>query len=294
MIEALSADLEIDFRPFIRYLSTQGVRHRISEESGKQVLWVATEAEAATVRQAYARWRQEPELLDELNRNWETQTAVKPVRSSVANLLFRQIYYMPITVSLTVMCLLVAVISALGSQVGRVDFLFYPLLNASGLFPLLADIDSLSDVLRTLTPMLLHFGEIHLVFNLLWLWYFGKQLEPVQPRTLYLILIVLLAFISNTVQYLVLEYNNFGGMSGVVYGLVAYTWVIHNLMPRSRLMISNSMFAVFVVAMILMEVFASSLIATAAHVGGLVAGLVLGVIVVVYYRFALGKHTISR
>lgn len=294
MIEALSADLEIDFRPFIRYLSTQGVRHRISEESGKQVLWVATEAEAATVRQAYARWRQEPELLDELNRSWETQAGVNPVRSSVANLLFRQIYYMPITVSLTVLCLLVAVVSALGNQVGRVDFLFYPLLNASGLFPLLADIDSLSDVLRTLTPMLLHFGEIHLVFNLLWLWYFGKQLEPVQPRTLYLMLIVLLAFISNTAQYLVLEYNNFGGMSGVVYGLVAYTWVIHNLMPRSRLMINNSMFAVFVAAMILMEVFASSLIATAAHVGGLLAGLVLGVIVVAYYRFALGKYTIGR
>ena len=294
MIEALSADLEIDFRPFIRYLSTQGVRHRISEESGKQVLWVATEAEAATVRQAYARWRQEPELLDELNRSWETQAGVNPVRSSVANLLFRQIYYMPITVSLTVLCLLVAVVSALGNQVGRVDFLFYPLLNASGLFPLLADIDSLSDVLRTLTPMLLHFGEIHLVFNLLWLWYFGKQLEPVQPRTLHLMLIVLLAFISNTAQYLVLEYNNFGGMSGVVYGLVAYTWVIHNLMPRSRLMINNSMFAVFVAAMILMEVFASSLIATAAHVGGLLAGLVLGVIVVAYYRFALGKYTIGR
>lgn len=294
MIEALSADLELDFRPFIRYLSTQGVRHRISEESGRQVLWVASEAEAESVRHAYARWRQEPELLDELNQSWEAQAGARPARSRIANSLFHQIYYMPITAGLTVLCLIVAAVSVLGSQAGRVEYLFYPLLDASGLFPLLADIDSLSDVLRTLTPMLLHFGEIHLVFNLLWLWYFGKQLETVQPRVLYLILIILLAFISNTAQYLVLEYNNFGGMSGVVFGLVGYAWVINNLMPRSHLMINNSMFAMFVVIMILMEVFAGSFIATAAHVGGLVAGLVLGVIAVAYYRFRLGKSTISR
>ena len=294
MIEALSIGLETDLRPFSRLLASQGIRHRISEESGKQVLWVESEAVADAVRHAFEQWRQQPDLLNELNQQWETQAAnARPVYGTL-NGVFRQIYSMPITATLTLLCLLVAVVSVLGSQVGRVEFLFYPLLDPRGLLPLLADIDSLSDALRTLTPMLLHFGELHLIFNLLWLWYFGKQLEPIHPRWLFLLLIVLLSFISNTAQYLVLEYNNFGGMSGVVYGLVGYAWIIHNLMPRSRLLLNNSMFVVFVAAMVLMEVFAGSFIATAAHVGGLIAGLLLGLVVVAYYRYVLHQSTISR
>lgn len=294
MIEALSISLEIDLRPFSRFLASQGVRHRISEESGKQVLWVDSEPVAASVRHAFQQWQENPELLAEMNRRWDEQAASdRPVYGAI-NGLFRQIYTMPITATLTALCLLVAIVSVLGSQVDRVEFLFYPLLDARGIIPLLTDINSPVLALRTLTPMLLHFGELHLIFNLLWLWYFGRQLEPMHPRLLFLLLILLLAFISNTAQYLVLQYNNFGGMSGVVYGLVGYTWVIHNLMPRSRLMLNNSMFLVFVVAMVLMEVFAGSFIATAAHVGGLVSGLVLGLLVVSYYRGILHQATISR
>ena len=294
MIEALSIGLETDLRPFSRLLASQGIRHRISEESGKQVLWVESEAVADAVRRAFEQWRQQPELLNELNQQWEAQaTNARPVYGAL-NGVFRQIYSMPITATLTLLCLLVAVISVLGSQVGRVEFLFYPLLDPRGLLPLLADIDSLSDALRTLTPMFLHFGELHLVFNLLWFWYFGKQLEPIHPRWLFLLVIVLLSFISNTAQYLALEYNNFGGISGVLFGLVGYAWIIHSLMPLSRVDLNNTMFAAFVVIMVLMEIFAGSYVATAAHVGGLIAGLLLGLVVVAYYRYVLHQSTISR
>ncbi len=293
MIEALSADLTIDLRPFSRYLHTQGVRHQISEESGQQVLRVQSEAEAEAVRGAFARWRQQPELLDELSQQWEAREQSRP-RGSILNAVFRQAWYTPITFVLTVICLIVAVISNLGRQAGNVEYLFYPLLATSGVTELIGSIDSLPELLRTVTPMFLHFGEIHLVFNLLWLWYFGKQLEPNLPVVQYSLLILLLSFFSNTAQYLVLGYNNFGGMSGVVYGLVSYTWIIHSLMPHSRLMINNAMFAMFVVAMLAMELFAGSIIATAAHVGGLVAGLLLGLVMVAYYRLVLKRGSFSR
>jgi GlpG protein len=106
-------------------------------------------------------------------------------------------------------------------------------------------------------------------------------------------LILSCSFAGNTAQYLTSGYNNFGGMSGVVYGLVGYTWIVHSFMPRSNLLINNKMFVVFVIALVAMEFVASSLIASAAHLGGLVAGLVAGVVVVGLYRFALGRAAIG-
>ena len=293
MIEAFSIGFDTDLRPFSRFLASQGIRHRISEESGKQVLWVESEAVAEAVRSAFEQWRQQPELLNELVQPGQQAINNRPVYG-VLNTVFRQVYATPITAVLTLLCLLVAVFSVLGSQADRVEFLFYPLLDARGVLPLLADINSPAEALRTLTPILLHFGELHLIFNLLWLWYFGKQLEPIHPRWLYLLLIILMAFISNTAQYLALDYNNFGGISGVVFGLVGYAWIIHTFMPRSQLMLNNTMFVAFIVLMVLMEVFAGSYVATAAHVGGLVSGLLLGIVVVTYYRAVLHRSSIGR
>jgi len=126
------------------------------------------------------------------------------------------------------------------------------------------------------------------------MWYFGRQLDPAHPAWLFGLLILLTSFASNTTQYLYSNYNNFGGMSGVVYGLVGYTWIIHNFMPRSRLVLNNSTFVVFVIALIAMEILASSWIASAAHVGGLVSGVMLGLAIVVYYRLVLRRDSIGK
>jgi len=292
MIEAASVDLETDLRDFSRHLQSQGIAHRITEESGRQVLWVESEHLLRPVQQALQTWQNNPELRAEAAR-WSATPSI-PSGGGLGWRLARQLVAVPITSILTVLCLLVAVVSALGSEIGRVDFLFYPLLDSSSLAALLGDIGSASDLLRTMTPMLLHFGELHLIFNLLWLWFFGRQLEPLHPFWLYLGLILAMAFISNSTQYLSVQYNNFGGMSGVVYGLVGYTWVVHNFMPRSRLLLNNSMFVFFVVALVLMELLAGSFIATAAHIGGLLSGLVLGLLIVAYYRFVLHRGAISR
>lgn len=292
MIEAASVDLDIDLRDFSRHLQNQGIAHRITEESGQQVVWVESEYLVRPVQQALQAWQDNPELRQQAAL-WSAST--RPVGGAgLMTRLARQLVAAPITGTLTLLCLLVALVSGLGAQTGRVDFLFYPLLDSGSLGALMGDIDSLGDLLRTMTPMLLHFGELHLVFNLLWLWFFGRQLEPLHPFWLYLGLILAMAFISNTTQYLTVQYNNFGGMSGVVYGLVGYTWVIHNFMPRSRLLLNNGMFVFFVIALVLMELLAGSFIATAAHVGGLLSGLVLGLAVVVYYRTVLNRAAISR
>lgn len=290
MIKAASLPIEIDLLSLSQFLRKQGLAHRINEESGQQVIWVNSEQEVELVTQILASWP--------MDRQTPNKSSASIVRDSVAGIaLWRPVLNAfiasPVTLSLIAACLLVAAVSALGTQVGRVQFLFYPLLETDNFVALVADISSIDLFLRTVTPMFLHFGELHLVFNMLWLWYFGKQLEAIHPLWIFVVLIVVISFVSNTTQYLYTGYNNFGGMSGVVYGLVGYTWVIHSFMPRSYLLLNNRMFVVFVVALVLMELVAGSWVATAAHVGGLVCGLFLGTLIVIYYRLVLRQEVVG-
>jgi GlpG protein len=298
MIRAASLSIDVNLLRFGYLLQRQGISHRIIEDSGQQVIWVSGEAEAALVRQALTDWSSNSgnQQADPVMREAGPQSvaaALLPRRSLLPSLK-RTFVASPVTLSLIATCFLVALLSLLGTQPGRVVVLFYPLLATDNLLALLGELTSIVTLLRTLTPMFLHFGELHLIFNMLWLWYFGRQLEAIHPRWLFIVLIILASFVSNTTQYLSSNFNNFGGMSGVVYGLVGYTWLVHTLMPRSKLQIRGSMFAVFVAALVLMEILASSWIATAAHIGGLLSGLLLGLGVAGFYRLVLKRDLISR
>ena len=296
MIRAASVAVDVNLRNYSHFLQKNGIPHQISEESGEQVIWVANQLHQEFVIKSLADFP-----LDE-NKEPGQQHAVSSgsvlpdmrAAGSMASGLLGAFLRSPITMILVLLCLLVAVVSGLGSSPSRVEWLFFPPVSTSGLGSLLIDLLNPLYALRSLTPMFLHFGELHLIFNMLWLWFFGRQLEPRHPQWLYLLIIILISFVGNASQYLYSGYNNFGGMSGVVYGLVGYTWIIHNFMPRSNLLLRNSMFAIFVIALVMMEFFASSWIASAAHLGGLVGGLVLGVGSVVYYRFILKREMISR
>lgn len=292
MIKAASLPIEVNLLRFSQFLQSQGIAHRINEESGQQVIWVEGAQEAAVVTEVLARWSFDQESAVE---NTAANRGVSFFNSRhVINSLIAAFVRAPISLSLIVACLLVALVSSLGVQPQRVSMLFYPLLDSAGLIPLLASIDSMGELLRSFAPMLLHFGELHLAFNMMWLWYFGRQLESSHPTWLFVVLILFCSFAANTTQYLTSGYNNFGGMSGVVYGLVGYAWIIRSFMPRSLLLINNTMFVVFIVALLAMEVVASSWIASAAHIGGLLAGLLQGVLVVFFYRIVLGRRAIVK
>lgn len=295
MIKAASLPIETNLLDFSKHLRNHGLAHRINEESGQQVIWVGSEAEAEMVRSALAQWLKlaQQTSADSPLPNTANGRLI-PDGKAILKGAVAAIYYYPVTAVLFLICVVVAIISGLGAYPNRVGILFYPTLVSDGFFALLSSISSFTDVWRTLTPMFLHFGELHLIFNMLWLWYFGRQLESIQSTGSFLALVLVTSFVSNTTQYMVNDANNFGGMSGVVYGLVGYTWMIHKLMPKSYLVLNSNMLAFFVVALIAMEILASSLVATAAHVGGLVSGLTLGIGVVIYSRFFLRKEAIGH
>ena len=295
MIRAVSIDISLDLSHFSQKLTLAGIPHRVVEESGRQTIWVYSENDVQAVKQRLAQWLKSAlhqTETDGSNASSANFLVLKP--GQLLQIGFFAFRRCPITWFLVIACIGVALVTGMGSNTSSVRYLFYPLLTNASLIGFLAEINSLGTVLRTLTPMLLHFGELHLVFNLLWLWYFGRQLENIISWWEFALLVIVTAFVGNTAQYWQLGYNNFGGMSGVIYGLVGFAWTLSKSVPNSGLLISTKMFVAFVVGLVFMEVFASSTIATAAHVGGLISGLTVGTVFAFYYRYIKRVDLLGR
>lgn len=130
-----------------------------------------------------------------------------------------------------------------------------------------------SQLWRWFTPMLLHFSLTHLVFNLAWWWLLGRQFERVLGFGLLVNFTLSVALISNAAQYFMLG-PNFGGLSGVVYGLFGYCWLAGIINPQQRLAISSGL-AGFLVLWLVLGFFDLLWVSMAnwAHLAGLVTGL---------------------
>ena len=298
MIRAAVLDAGIDLRPLLQALARQGLRFRVNEESGSQVIWVATDAEAQAVAQFLAQWQslQTQGLVPESTQGSAPDLRnYFPVMDYLRDML-RAFFRAPVTVLTLLAALVVAAISNFGTELAGVQRLFYPAfypgadIGLASVWRIVGQIDSIETLLRTLSPALLHFGAVHLVFNSLWLWHFGRMIEAGQNSLHYLGLLLFLAFASNMAQYLWSLSANFGGLSGVVYGLLGYIWMWQVLAPRAGLRLPPAMISFLLIALVVMEVvasawIASAWIASAAHAGGLVAGMLAGLFSASLWRF---------
>ena len=132
-------------------------------------------------------------------------------------------------------------------------------------------------VWRLLTPIFIHMGVLHILFNMMWLADLGSIIESRQSTLLLARLVLLLGITSNMVQYTVTGHGAFGGMSGVVYGLIGYMWMRGKYDPSCGLRLHPH---TVITAMIWFFVcFVPGLvgpIANGAHAGGLILGAVWG------------------
>ncbi len=132
----------------------------------------------------------------------------------------------PLTTSLIVFCVLLALVSDFGN---KLDML-HPFFISERLDVFLPEFRQ-GQVWRLLTPILVHFGLLHIVFNMLWLWELGGALENRQGYGYLGSMVVVLGGFSNLAQYLY-QGPKFGGMSGVVFGLLGYFWMQGRYNPR--------------------------------------------------------------
>jgi GlpG protein len=148
-------------------------------------------------------------------------------------------------------------------------------------------------VWRLVTPMFIHITIWHLFFNMWWLYVLGGAIEWRRGRYRYLALILSLSVASNLAQYFLGNLGegeslaslprspNFGGMSGVVYGLLGYVWMKTRFQPEMGLRIDNTNIILMMVWLFLCMTPAShiligSRVANVAHVAGLLMGMLIG------------------
>ena len=125
---------------------------------------------------------------------------------------------------------------------------------------------------RLLSPALIHFSLLHIAFNLLWWWTLGKQIESLLGVKQLLLVFLLTALLSNYAQFLV-SGPNFGGLSGVVYGVMGFVWFSGWLKPGCGLSLSKPLVGFMLVWLLLG--YADVLwvnMANTAHTVGLVSG----------------------
>jgi len=129
---------------------------------------------------------------------------------------------------------------------------------------------------RVFTPSLLHFSAMHIIFNLLWWWYLGGKIETRIGTAPLLILLLVAGTLPNIVQYYV-SGPHFGGLSGVVYAVAGYTWVMGMRKPAAGIGLPPSYmgFMLIWLALGFTDVLGIS-VANGAHIGGLIIGLAQG------------------
>ena len=131
-------------------------------------------------------------------------------------------------------------------------------------------------VWRLFTPMLVHMGLLHLLFNMMWLKELGSMIEHRLGRLTLIALALLLSGTSNAAQFFTESGPLFGGMSGVVYGLFGYVWVRGRFDPACGLQIDRFNQILMIVWFFLCLAGVIPNAANTVHTVGLVLGMILG------------------
>lgn len=273
---ALRVGLETDLLGFTQLLRRLHIPHRVTEERDAQVVWVTDPGLVDEVRNLYARYPQ-----------GDTAGEISDVRPAVTRPGFKeQLRASPVTAGVLIITLVVAAITLLGDRYEAVrwltflDFRLYD--TYIEFYPVSYTLEQ-NQWWRFVSPMFLHFGVLHLAMNSLWYWELGRRIEFRQKGWMLLALTFLFSLAANLVQYWWSGPALFGGLSGVLYGLLGHCWLFQLLAPTPAYRMPNG-----VVIMMLawlgicltgaIDVLGFGAIANGAHVGGLLAGCVTGVL----------------
>ncbi|WP_111657174.1 rhomboid family intramembrane serine protease [Isoalcanivorax indicus] len=128
---------------------------------------------------------------------------------------------------------------------------------------------------RAVTPMLLHFGLLHLAFNLLWWMELGRIIERFQSGPQLVGVTLVTAVVSAMAQFLA-SGPAFGGLSGVVYGLLGYLWIYGKVNPQAGYGLRREIVLFMLAWLVICYVGLAGIVANEAHLFGLLSGCALG------------------
>jgi len=254
---------------FVDYMMGLGVRCTLNTDSaGMTVISITDSTHQATTAQQFEQFIAHPYDDKYQAASWQNADPQIRVDNNNANLSLLTNFVMhagPATLIIFSICVFVYITKLI--NVPTVYQLFH-------FFDPLA-IENMSQVWRLFTPALLHFSVLHIVFNLLWWWYLGGQIENKISTSKLFVLFILASSLPNLLQYFMTG-PAFGGLSGVVYGLLGYFWILGKYNPQAGLSLPPAYIGFMLVWLV--AGFFDLLgvpVANGAHLGGLLVGCAL-------------------
>ncbi|MCE9680440.1 rhomboid family intramembrane serine protease GlpG [Shewanella sp. AS1] len=254
------------------YLKGQGILCQLSSAEAGVVISVVDEMHYSAARAEYEHFVQNPHDDKYLQASWDNGNAnIKFDYGAPGLQLFTQFISGagPLTLSIIALCSLVF----LGFNIGFAA----PIFEQLSFFGAVPD-SGFEQVWRLFTPSLLHFSLLHLLFNLLWWWYLGGKIENKLGIAPLFMLLLIAGTLPNLLQYYMTG-PNFGGLSGVVYAVVGYTWIMGTRRPELGIGLPPAYIGFMLVWLVFgfTDMFGLSM-ANGAHLGGLAVGLIQGFI----------------
>ena len=256
----------------IDYLKGQGVNCLLTPTEQGVVISVTQEADYSIAKMEYEQFIQTPNDEKYLQASWDNgSTNTKFDYGAPGLQLFTQFVSGagPLTLTIIAICSIIF----LGFNIGFANTLFEHL----SFFGAVPD-SGFEQFWRIFTPSLIHFSAMHIIFNLLWWWYLGGKIENRLGLKPLLILLLVAGTLPNIMQYY-LAGPNFGGLSGVVYAVVGYTWIMGVKRSESGIGLPPAYIGFMLLWLVFgfTDMFGLS-IANGAHIGGLFVGIIQGFI----------------
>ena len=229
-------------RQLAAYLVTQRIDADAESEANGWVVWVRDEDQLAQAREIFAHFQAQPtdaryagaEKQAENFRREEAQRR-KSAQKNVVEMRGKwgtgtpSAGHCPLVVGMMAASVLVFLFTGFGGQ--RESVLLNGLLflgrTASqadvqqyGMFAQIAQ----GQVWRLITPIFVHYGPMHIIFNMWMFFAFGSQIEQRRGTFAFGTLCLTIAVVSNVAQAVAAP-SFFAGMSGVVYGLLGDLWM---------------------------------------------------------------------
>ena len=276
--EFVALDLEVgeDVGDLSRYLHQQRLPHRVFEKQGRQLLVVYDPEHREIVVDCYQRIVNGTLVLQ--------KTVLENRHASLGSRAVSSLLRMPATAVLLMISVIGAALVQWDTQAVILRWLTFTDIE---LFNNWIKVESVAETYqspeywRLLTPIFLHFGLMHIVFNALWLWELGRRIETHGGTLELLAVVALTGGAGNIFQYLSHPDALFGGMSGVIYGLLGYAWAWNKVSTVSKIVIPPGVLGFMMVWLLIclsgfVEAAGFGAIANAAHVTGLVTGVLMG------------------
>jgi GlpG protein len=289
---------------FVDYLLVEGIKTQFEQEGDRYALWVIEEDAAARIKEELELFCENPNDSRYQGHHGKADQQRKAEEKAAREFKKRQVDVRtrwrgngtgvkagPVTKSLIGISILVALLTGLGTSENEALFLLLfeklqPVQDGflrSGTTAIMQ-----GEVWRIFTPMFIHFGPLHILFNMMWLYQLGNQMEPRLGQWKYLIIVLVISGISNYGEFAWAQWNNhfsiFGGMSGVVYGMLGYIWMRSRYLPEERYFLPQQTIMFMLGWLVLCMTGMMGNIANAAHLIGLIAGCAIG-----YAPVILGK-----